>query len=167
MGVEDHHDGLDEVAWERLRRVVSAANQGKRRAFKSEFRRWSTEISLGDQHRIGIYLLGATKYMTRRTLKRQPTESDLKNLAARCFPDVSKVVTAHAMAVEDTLRIMFDLPAVRRELSPGELLVLGAAITGCLLTSPADELPEIRQYVAAWWKVNAHVFHDQGVADSG
>lgn len=95
----------------------------------------------------------------------EPAEGDLRRIAASCFPGVSRVLTAHPMAVEDTLRAAFGLPAVRRKLSPGEHVVLSAAITGSMLTEPADEMPELRAYVAEWWRVNAGSFHEHGVED--
>ncbi len=95
---------------------------------------------------------------------RDPSESDLKGLAARCFPAVSRVLTAHPMAVEDTLRRDLGLPVIRRRLSPGELLVLNAAIAGLLITSTADEFKELREYVAEWWRVNAQ--NVRGMQDS-
>jgi len=70
------------------------------------------------------------------------------------------------MVVEDALRATFDLKAIKRELSPGELGLILAAIIGCLLTEPEGDLSEIRTYVAEWWKVNAQAIRQAGVKDS-
>ena len=77
---------------------------------------------------------------------------------------MSRVLTAHPKAAEDTLRTSFGLSAIRRKLSPGELLVLNAAIAGSLLTNTADEFMELREYVAEWWRVNAR--NVSGMRDS-
>ena len=165
MRTDGYADGLDDRAWARLRVLVIAASAGNRAAFEGEVRTWSAEASLGEQHRIGPYLLAVVKYLIRRSLMGEPAEGDLRRIAARCLPGVSRVLTAHPMAVEDTLRAAFGLPAVRRKLSPGEHVVLSAAITGSMLAEPADEMPELRAYVAEWWRVNARSFHEHGVED--
>lgn len=75
-------DGLDASAWERLRIVTSATD---RATFKGEFASWPTSVTLAEQYRIGLYLFAAVKCMVRFSLRRDPTEADLKSLAARCF----------------------------------------------------------------------------------
>lgn len=166
MEIKDRDDGLDDRAWERLCVLVVAAWEGDRSAFMSEIQCWPVEVPLGEQHRIGLYSHAGIKYVTQRILRRRPSEADLKELAARCFPGVSKVLALYPLAVEDALRHAFRLGPVRRKLSPGELGLVNAAAVGCLLTKPEDELPEIRGYVAEWWKVNARVIHEAGVKDS-
>jgi hypothetical protein len=158
-------DGLDPSAWERLRTVVTAANSGDLVRFEDEIRSWSSRSSLDEQHRIGLYLLAIVTYLVRLSLRGEPSRDDLKNIAVGCFPDVNEVLTCHPMAVEDALRIAFGMPAIRRELAPGEMVVLLAAITGSLLTEPEAELPPIREHVGEWWSVNARQFHDHGVQD--
>ena len=167
MALADHQsDGLNDRSWERLRVVVTAANAGDRKAFEGEVRSWRSDISLGEQQRIGLYLLALVKYMTRRSLMGEPGESDLRNLATRCFPDVSRVLTVHTTAVEDTLRTAFGRPSIGREHSPGELVIVSAAIVGSLLTKPADEIAGMREYVAEWWRVNARNVRNSGVRDN-
>ena len=58
------------------------------------------------------------------------------------------------------------MEGIRRELSPAELVLVNAAIIGSLLTKPEDEFPEIREYVAEWWRVNARVIREVGVKDT-
>lgn len=111
-------------------------------------------------------MFAGVKYITQRILRRKPSEADLNELAARCVPGVSRVLTIYPMAVEDTLRNAFRLQPARRNLSPGELILVAAATIGCLLTKPEEELPEIRGYVAEWWKVNARMIRQAGVKDS-
>jgi hypothetical protein len=158
-------DGLDPRAWEQLRFLVMAANSGDREAFKGEITARASSTSLGAQHRVGLYLFAAVKYMVRVSVQGDPTEADLKSLAARCFPYVETVLTPYPLAVEDALRSDFDKPFIRRELRPGELLLLNAAITSWLLDQLGAELREVREWVAQWWKVNARAIHDAGVQD--
>ena len=155
-------DGLDASAWERLRIVTSATD---RATFKGEFASWPSTVSLPEQHRIGLYLFAAVKCMIRFSVRGDPSEADLKSLAARCFPDVQTVLVTHPMAVEDALRTAFRLPPIRRKLRPGELLVLNAAIARSLLDQLGTELGGIRDWVAEWWRVNARTIHDIGVQD--
>lgn len=142
-----------------------AAYSGDRGAFKGEIGRWASSSSLGEQHRIGLYLFAAVKYMVKLFVRGDPSAADLKILAARCFPDVQIVLTAHPMAVEDAVRAVFDMPSIRRKLRPGERLVLNAAITRSLLNLLGAEPGEIREWVAEWWGVNRRVINDLGVQD--
>lgn len=158
-------DGLDARAWARLRTVVMAACSGDREGFKGEISGWPSSSPVGEQQRIGLYLFAAVTYMVRIFVQGDPSEADLKSLATRCFPDVEEVLTAHPMAVEDALRSDFDMPFTRRELMPGELLVLNAAISASLLDQLGAELPEIREWVAKWWKVNARGARAAGLHD--
>ena len=166
MAIGNHGDGLDDHAWDHLRVLVAAAGESDRLAFHNEIESWSADVPLTEQHKIGLYLLAGTEYITQRILRRKPSEADLKELAARCVPSVSRVLTLHPMVVEDALRATFDLKAIKRELSPGELGLILAAIIGCLLTEPEGDLSEIRTYVAEWWKVNAQAIRQAGVKDS-
>lgn len=136
--------------------IQALPGAGNRAAFEGEVRTWSAEASLGEQQRIGLYLLAVVKYKIRRSLMGEPAEGDLRRIAARCFPGVSQVLTAHPMAVEDTLGAASGLPAIMRKLSPGGNVLLSAAITGSMLTKPADEWPE---------RVNARSFHEFGIED--
>lgn len=168
MSIEigDSGAGTDDRAWGRLCVLVTAAWEGDRAAFERQVESWKVEVPLGEQHRIGLYLLAGIKFMTQRIFRRKPNEADLKELATRCYPGVSNVLTVHPTAVEDALRNAFHLNPVRRKLSPGELGLIRAAVIGCLLTKPEEELPEIRGYVAEWWKVNARMIRQAGVKDS-
>lgn len=145
--------------------MVTAANSSDLVGFEGEIRSWSLRSSVGEQHRIGLYLLGTVKHLVRHGVRGEPSRDDLKNIAVGGFPHVNEVLTAHPMAVEDALRIAFGMPAIRRELAPGELVILLAAITGALLTEPDAELAKIREHVGEWWKVNAQQFHNYGVQD--
>ena len=59
-----------------------------------------------------------------------------------------RVLTAHPMAVEHSLRTAVGLRAISRQLSACELVLLSAAITGPKLTELADEVAEVRAYAA-------------------
>lgn len=156
-------DGLDSAAWQRLGTVVLAAASGDRRAFEVEIRRWPSGSSLLEQQRIGLYLFAAVKYLVKVFVQGDPSEADLKSLATSCFPDVEEVLAAHPIAVEDALRTVFRMPFIRRKLRPDELLVLDAAIAGCLLNQLGAELREVREWVAEWWKVNAEAARAAGL----
>lgn len=158
-------DGLDPRAWEQLGALVTAANSGDRAAFNGQITNWASSSSLGEHHRVELYLFAAVKYLVKVFVQGDPSESDLKSLAARCFPSVEKVLAPYPLAVEDALRAVFDRPYIRRELRPGELLLLNAAITSWLLDQLGAELQEVREWVAEWWKVNARVIHGVGVQD--
>lgn len=165
MEIGDRDDGIDNRAWVRLCALVVAAWEGDRSAFMSEIQSWPVEVPMREQHWISLYLLGGIKYITQRMLTRKPSEADLNELAARCFPGVSKILNPYPLAVEDALRQAFAMQPVRRKLLPGELGLISAAAVGCLLVNPKRELPEIRRYVAEWRKVNARVIREAGVMD--
>ncbi len=156
-------DGLDTSAWEGLSAVVTAACSGEREAFTDQFRQWASSRPVGEQQKIGLYLFAAVKYMVKVSVQGDPSVADLKRIATRCLPDVQRVLTVHPLAVEDALRRAFGLPFIRRQLTPGELLVLNAAISGSLLDQLGAELGAIREWVAAWWKVNVRSARDAGL----
>lgn len=132
------HNGeaVDHRAWQRFCAVISAVNSGDRAAFEEEVKSWRWKISLGEQQKVGLYLMTAVEYQVKQLLKGEPQEDKLKGLAARCYPGVARVLTAGPTAVEDKLRATFDLPPLKRKLSPGELVVVSACIVGSLLANP-------------------------------
>jgi hypothetical protein len=160
-----YDDGLDSTAWEHLRTLVVAASSGDRAALKVEIKHWALGNPLSEHHRIGLYLFAAVKYMVKVFVQGDPSEADLQSLAARCFPYVETLLAPYPLAVEDALRVVFDLPFIRRELKPGELLLLNVAITAWLLDQLGADLREVRAWVAEWWRVNTRAIHEAGVQD--
>jgi hypothetical protein len=83
--------------------TTKAASSGDRRAFKDQFAGWASSSPLGE-HRIGIYLLGAVKYMVRVFVLGNPSGALLNQLGAD-VPEIHERVAqwwkVNARAIHD------------------------------------------------------------------
>lgn len=157
-------NALDEGVWDRLTEIITAAHEMRRDSFFALTRSLVDEVVLSGQQRAGLYLW----YLLRNALGRKaggrgPTDAELAFIADDYFARFSVLVGTDVAVLEDLFRKVFERAPVKKEISPGELLVLAPAALGILYEDPGAELSRMKPRLNSWWQRYAEKFHSQGL----
>lgn len=160
-------DGIDEVAWNRLRALVTAASRRDAVGYAQTALWQPPDFGLAGHHRTGIYLLYLLWSRAKEVLQTgKPTTEQLHDLAVRTYPALHQILDrAPQEHLEEALRLAFQMPALEGGIKPGEFGVLAAATLGLLLDDPEQYLATIRPRVASWWDRNHASFVRQGLTE--
>ena len=162
-------DGIDDVAWNRLRAMVTAANRRDAVGYGQTVLWQPPDFGLAGHQRTGIYLLYLLWSRVREVLVLQtskPTTEQLHDLAVRTYPALQQILDlAPQEHLEEALRSAFQMPALGAGIKPGEFGVLAAATLGLLLDDPEQYLATLRPRVASWWERNHASFVRQGLTE--
>lgn len=155
---------LDEEVWDRLIGIVTAAHEMDKASFVARARSFAEEVPLPGHQRAGLYLW----YLLRNALGgkvggRVPTDAELTRISRDYVARFSTVVDADRPILEDTFRHVFERAPLKKEITPGELLVLGPAALGVLYEDPDAELSRMKPHLNNWWRKHAEKFHSQGL----
>ncbi len=160
-------DGLDDLAWSRLRVILEAAAR-KDAAGYAEAGLWQPPgFGLAGQQRTGLYLFYLLGFRVKEVLLTQkPTPEQLHDLAVTIYPGLRAILDRADQAhLEETLRTAFDLPPAGTGVSLGEFAVFAAAAVGLLSDEPDQDLARIRPRLASWWNRNYESFVTQGLTE--
>jgi hypothetical protein len=166
-GLHRADEEFDQELWQRLGKVIGAANRGDTRAHTAEFLLWAKEVPLARQQRAGLYLWYLLQYRITDTLRRRPTQQDLHEIALSAYPRFRQVVTADETLLEDVLRKVFEFPQLKTHIQAGQLAVLGSAVLGVLMDHPAADMEAARPHLIQWWQRNVKRFREQGLYAHG
>jgi len=160
-------DGIDEVAWNRLRALVAAATRRDAVGFAQTGLWQPPGFGLAGHQRTGVYLLYLLWSRVREELQTsQPTTEQIHDLAVRTYPALREIPERVPQEdLEETLRSAFEMPALGARPKPGQMNVISAAAVGLLLDDPEQYLAQIRPRVASWWKRNHASFVRQGLTE--
>jgi hypothetical protein len=160
-------DGIDDVAWNRLGVLVTAASRRDAVGFAQTILWRPPGFGLAGHQRTGIYLLYLLSFRVRDVLQTgKPTTEQLRELAARTYPALRQILSqAPQEHLEEALRTAFQMPALGAGIKPGEFGVLAAATLGLLLDDPEQYLAAIRPQAASWWQRNHASFVRQGLTE--
>ncbi|MGH3168391.1 MAG: hypothetical protein ACRDN0_21225 [Trebonia sp.] len=155
---------LDEETWDRLAEIIKAAHQSDREAFLARVQSFAQEMKHPAHQRAGLYVW----YLLRNAAGgkvggRAPTDAELTRISREYFPKFSALVTADRITMEDTFRKVFERPPRKKEIRPGDLLMLGPAAIGVLYEDPDAELSKMKPHLNRWWQKHAEEFHGQGL----
>lgn len=156
--------GFDEEIWDRLARIVRAAHEMDRDVFLARAQSFADEVGLPGQQRAGLYLW----YLLRNALGgkvggRVPTDAELARISHDYFARFSALADADRRTLEDTFRKVFERAPVKKEISPGGLLVLAPAALGVLYEDLDAELASMSQALRAWLLSAVVPVFDRGV----
>ena len=160
-------DGLDEIAWGRLRIIVDAANREDADGYAEALLWQPPDFGLAGHHRTAAYLLYLLSFRVKEALQaNKPTEQQLHDLAVEIYPKLHEILeNADQIRVEETLRIAFELPPVAGGVTPGDFGVFAGAVLGLLMDNPDQELAAVRPRLAGWWNRNHDSFLRQGLVE--
>ncbi len=155
---------LDEEVWERLTAMIMAAHGTDRESFLALVWSFSQEVELPGHQRAGLYLW----YLLRNALGgkvggRVPTDDELARISRDYVARFSALVNADRPILEDTFRKVFERAPLKKEIGPGDLLMLAPAALGVLYSDPGAELSRMKPHLNNWWLKNAEKFHSEGL----
>ena len=155
---------LDEEIWDRLAGIIRAAHEMDREVFLARARSFAEDVGLPGHQQAGLYLW----YLLRNALGgkvggRVPTDAELTQISRDYFARFSALADADRPTLEDTFRKVFERAPVKKEISPGGLLVLAPAALGVLYEDPDAELTRMKPHLNSWWQKHAEKFHSQGL----
>ena len=155
---------LDEEVWDRLTSIIMAAHGLDREEFLALVRSFAEQLKLPSHQRAGLYLW----FVLRNALAgkvggREPTDAELADISRDYAERFSVVVDADRPTLEDTFRKVFERAPLKKEVGPGDLLVLAAAAIGVLYNDPGSALSRIKPGLSSWWQEYAEKFHSQGL----
>jgi hypothetical protein len=155
---------LDEEVWDRLTAIIMAAHGLDREAFLALVGSFAKEVKLPRQQRAGLYLW----FVLRNALAgkvggRVPTDAELADISRDYFARFNALVDADRPILEDTFRKVFERAPLKKEIGPGDLLVLAPAAIGVLYNDLGSALSRIKPGLSSWWQEHAKKFHSQGL----
>jgi hypothetical protein len=155
---------LDEEVWDRLTAIIVAARGLDREEFLALARPFAEQVNLHGHQRAGLYLW----FVLRNALAgkvggREPTDAELADISRDYAERFSAVVDADRPILEDTFRKVFERAPLKKEVGPGDLLVLAPAAIGVLYNDPGSALSRIKPSLSSWWQKYAEKFHSQGL----
>jgi hypothetical protein len=155
---------VDEEVWRRLVEIIRAAHELDRKEFVARARSFAEEVELPGHQRAGLYLW----YLLRNALGakvggRVPTDAELTRISHDYIARLSTLVDAGRPIMEDTFRKVFERAPLKKEILPGELLLLASAALGVLYENPDDELSRMKPHLNNWWQEHSEKFHSQGL----
>ena len=155
---------LDEGIWDRVVGVIKAAHGLDRASFVTQAQAFAEEVALPGHQQAGLYL----GYLLRNALGgkvggRVPTDAELHRIARDYVARFFVLVDADEPILEDTFRKAFERAPLKREISPGEFLVLAHAALGVLYQDPDRELSRMKPHLTRWWQRHVEKFHSQGL----
>jgi hypothetical protein len=163
MGSEEAIDG---AVWRALCSLVNAASNLDGQALAGRSQEFSNKIKLAGQQQAGLYIWFLLRQVAACIVGRVPNADDLKIISAENYRAFSTVVTASRSAFEDTLRKVFELQPLEKEIGPGDLLVLGSAALGVLLRALGSDLDTLKPKLGEWWLRHSAKFYNQGLKRS-
>jgi hypothetical protein len=73
------------------------------------------------------------------------------------------LVNADQPIPEDLFRTVFERAPLKKEIGPGDLLVLAPAALGVLYDDPDTELCRVKPHLNSRWQKHAEKYHTQGL----
>jgi hypothetical protein len=155
---------LDEEVWDRLTAIIMAAHELDREKFLALLRSFGEQVKHPGHQRAGLYLW----FVLRNALAgkvggREPTDAELADISRDYAERFSIVVDADRPILEDNFRKVLELAPLKKEIGPGDLVVLALAAIGVLWNDPGLALSRIKPGLSSWWQEYAEKFHSQGL----
>lgn len=155
---------LDEEVWDRLSAIIMAAHGPAMEAFMALARSFAKEVRLPGQQRAGLYLWFILRNaLAGKVNERVPTDAELARISRDYFAEFSALVDADRPILEDLFRKVFERAPLKKEIGPGDLLVLAPAAIGVLYKDPGSALSRIKPHLSSWWQESAEKFHSQAL----
>jgi len=159
-------DGLDELRWRTLCKMIIAASMGDptaaHRACSQLAERRPAEPRDGHA---AVYLWFLIRYRVLELLGRTPTEDDLHDLAVRFNPRFARVARQDRDPdlLQRTLRTYYELTTLDDEVAGGLVVVAGTAALGAMLDNPQAQLEAMRPHLAKWLRDNGEYLRNIGL----
>lgn len=161
-------DGIDELAWSRLARAVSAVSNRDTAGFHREVKRWPAELRLPVQNRISLYLRVLFGYRTEQVLGMRPSPDAIREYSARIYSDFQMFLPlAQRVQLEETMRMCLNMPPLVSKVSAAEFGAFAIVGLGVTVDRPEEQLREMRPIVAAWWHRNLAIIPERLHLKSG
>jgi hypothetical protein len=148
-------DGLDELRWRLLcKMVIAASTSDPTAAHRACSQLAQQRPSEPRDGHAAMYLWYLIRHRILEMLGQAPTEDDLHDLAVRFNPRFARIGRQDANLLERTLRTYYELSTLDDEVAGGLLVVAGTAALGVMLDNPRAQLKAMRPHLANWLRDN-------------
>jgi hypothetical protein len=148
--VENPNDGLDDEIWAYVVTTLGASYKSDLKAHDAAFNGWP-KFSVRRQRRMQIYIRYILAYVLRKRLGRDPSDSEILDLAKGVTPKANLLVRGDEYMYEDVFRFSYGRPATLDRTKGVGIDICGTAALGALLEddweATLDEVkPQLRLY---------------------